>query len=260
MHYRIIGRSNLGLDLIGNLLPNEKLLDDNSTEETDILIYTPGGHIGMTRKELYDLNFNNLNIYRKTYLPKRVYAFSSNAVIEPWRTDYAMIKALLEMHAYYHLDLTIFRVGSLYGRHFPERCFPYKVLRNRPASLPTNPITPTPTEWLAKEVLKIIREKKQGVFQIKPFGQTTPHAWAAKELGVITEIGMMDSYRPYIPMPELNPNAPHWLDLWKKYSNIRDGKFLNAVTENSTSSESDLKQSGLSPQVLSQEKGESTDV
>lgn len=71
---------------------------------------------------------------------------------------YAMSKSAMERAMLSRQHVRCIRVGSLYGTHAPMKCLPGKVMRamvqhrlNRGA---TNEITPTPTAWLADELIK----------------------------------------------------------------------------------------------------------
>lgn len=74
------------------------------------------------------------------------------------RSLYAYTKAWMEqvVRGSRRGNTTIFRVGSLYGNHIPEKTFPGKLKVNFPTpclvELPINMVCPTPTHWIAEVI------------------------------------------------------------------------------------------------------------
>lgn len=81
-----------------------------------------------------------------------------NNDIGGWYSDYALTKHMMELTMQKRENVRCFRVGSLYGNHYPLKCLPGKILSasregrlNRAAF---NKITPTPTQWLAESLVQ----------------------------------------------------------------------------------------------------------
>lgn len=98
----------------------------------------------------------------------------------------------------------IFRVGSLYGTHLPGRTFPGKIvpklMRLDPLILPQNHVSPTPTEWLAEQLLwrfdpatKLQVISPSGSFSVYDWGVMVSDSLARGNI----KKGILDESYPY---------------------------------------------------------------
>jgi hypothetical protein len=119
----------------------------------------------------------------------------------------------------------IYRIGSLYGTHKPQKCFPYKLKKNslkNEISLPANQITPTPTDWLAKIILDNLNDidyAKTTLYNVAPLDSTPVYGWGSLILECIIKHAGVDSSRPLISKIQCNLPVKEnvtWLDLWKE--------------------------------------------
>jgi len=87
------------------------------------------------------------------------YAMTS---VDHIRSLYALSKKHMEdmVHLSRRGNTRMYRVGSLYGNHKPVETFPGKVMSNarklnhgQRLNVPMNPCHPTPTDWLAKQLV-----------------------------------------------------------------------------------------------------------
>lgn len=129
----------------------------------------------------------------------------------------------------------VVRLGSLYGDGRPSRSFPGRLLAHntRPCTvpIPSNFVTPTPTEWLAETLIRRIDAIVGGAprcVHLAPSGSVSLPHWARLILGPKFDI----EERP--PSPDrpikvglgcsIGP-TPDWRDLWdrigKKNFNIK---------------------------------------
>lgn len=153
----------------------------------------------------------------------------------------------------------IYRVGSLYGSFKPESCFPYKLLKNVKAggkeviSLPTNCVSPTPTDWLAEQILSTALcptcegsgvqprpnisglthicptcngSQALGVKYVHPKGCCSVAEWGRRVLGDLCRVldGDLDLERPVVCSHDQRYESSDvsWLELWKKYGVVKD--------------------------------------
>ena len=132
----------------------------------------------------------------------------------------------------------IYRIGSLYGTHKPENCFPYKLkknsLKNTP-TLPLNYITPTPADWVATTLLDNLEElpPETSIFNVAPQENCTVQYWGWRILGKHLSHPDNNSLDPSRPaQSNIGCNLPvtdsfSWLDLWlkreRKWKEILDG-------------------------------------
>lgn len=145
--------------------------------------------------------------------PRSLYAF----------TKIWMEQAILMMN---RPKTAIFRVGSLYGSHFPERCFPGKLRKNYPnpseVSLPQNWVTPTPTWWVAETICNHLvgsfNSSSALIHNIAPSGGCTIARWGMHVLGkdyTIKSNGF-DKNRPSMSKlgSSFDKPAIEWEELW----------------------------------------------
>lgn len=158
------------------------------------------------------------------YFPDQEQAFDP----EP-KTFYALSKLWME-HAAQMLErpnLSVFRICSLYGQHYPEKTFPGKLLArySRPGSfsLPENEVCPTPTWWIAQTLVSeldvaFIDEPK--IYHLAPSGSTTTLEWGRRIMGPEYEISSsgLDPLRPFKSgLRSSFEIAPiNWLHLWEQ--------------------------------------------
>lgn len=229
----IIGYGNLGYDLVElckaggfphALTSRAKSYYSENYEpkKPAMIINTIGGHIETDTTVLWDSNIKvNQNLSRQ-YSGSVVVALSSNAALEPWRSQYGATKKALEECAGASANLYVMRVSTLYGSHKTERNFPTRLRRNHPRpsklSLPSNPIQPTPTRWLAQKILQCeFLNTGEHVHDIAPKGVTSPADWARKFLPntyVIIDAGP-EPTRPNFRL--LKGTGPSWSELWSEH-------------------------------------------
>lgn len=149
------------------------------------------------------------------------------------RSLYALSKQMMEkaLHMSGRKNYRIYRVGSLYGSHKPEECFPGKLMKRfreaQPIELPKNSCRPTPTKWLAQEVLDHQRETVPKFmipeWTIAPQGKTTVHEWGSlilKDCDI--PVKPFDTERP-CALPRgnrfgwMDDKLPDWRVLWDVY-------------------------------------------
>lgn len=109
------------------------------------------------------------------------------------KSIYACMKIAMEQAIYAHKRplTTIFRVGSLYGGHYPERTFPGKLQKNHPnfgeVTLPMNWVTPTPTWWVAETIVHnlhgLFHTRGPLTHHVAPVGGCTLSQWGRLVLG-----------------------------------------------------------------------------
>lgn len=229
----VFGNGNLGRDIILELdrirMPwcirsnsrDEKhpLFDD--TKKPSLIINTVGGCPRMNFSELWEKNveWNKAIAIQNPNTP--LLAFSSNATLEAWRTPYSASKIALEKLAESSHNLFVARVGTLYGKHLPLRTFPGKLKNNYPnpckLTLPNNPIQPTPTSWLAWQIIMKIEAFMEGpkVLDMAPSGKTTFFDWGKSILGddyEITSHGLDEKYNNYRLLSSKGNTS--WERLW----------------------------------------------
>lgn len=87
--------------------------------------------------------------------------------------------------------IAVFRVGSLYGNHLPEKTFPGRLKAKYPApcelNLPDNIVVPTPTWWIAQKIVENLdlcfdRDKLR-MHHVAPMGNVTTRGWGQLILG-----------------------------------------------------------------------------
>lgn len=187
-----------------------------------------------------------MDVARMTYKDIKIAAFSSDYVVDPDRpsdpyafdmnpkTLYAQTKLWMEegLGGLRRPNLTVFRVGSLYGNYFPKKTFPGKLRLNFPKpcelSLPDNVVCPTPTWWVAQTIVENLRTAFDSHFRVHhvaPAGGCTTLEWGQLILGPNYKIGSkgIDLLRPARSALECTlENVPPdtWLDLWAKHNNV----------------------------------------
>ena len=158
-----------------------------------------------------------------------LHVFSSDYTSEPLKSLYAYSKYSMEklLQILDRPKTNIYRVGSLYGQHKAAQTFPHKLLKNYPKPcdvvVPENEVVPTPTDWIAKEVLSNVRTKKTQYYNVLPSGITNIVEWAKLILGPeynVYSSGMDDSRPSTVPFSyDLTDKKPEdWKVLWQNRS------------------------------------------
>jgi hypothetical protein len=180
-------------------------------------------------------------------LPKAsITAFSSDYALEG-NSLYALSKKWLEDVANFYSDasrLRVVRVGSLYGVHKPQNCFPGKLFlaleRGKSFKFPSNAVVPTPTEWVADVLTDKFEHKHVPVVldlapSIRP--TCTVYDWGKLVLtgeDVEIEQGPEDLERPDVSCLgndfQLWGCRPNWLELWNKYGDVPWKKLVAMKT------------------------------
>lgn len=126
-------------------------------------------------------------------------------------------------------NTAIVRVGTLYGHHFPERCFPGKLKLNYPRPgevfLPQNLVTPTPTWWAARMLVqnagKLFSDQGTLVHHLAPIGNIPVVNWGRKILGQGYEVFSkgFDASRPHYSNLGCSLGKPNttWEKLWEQH-------------------------------------------
>lgn len=119
--------------------------------------------------------------------------------------------------------LRVYRVGSLYGVHKPWETFPGKIYASHlkgQVRVNRNPCRPTPTAWLAKELLEDLNNRQHPwTIQMAPGVVTDHYEWSKAILpGEILEESKPDHERP-LRLEEVGygDNRPTWDRLWSEY-------------------------------------------
>lgn len=127
-------------------------------------------------------------------LPAHVHLglFSSDYVTdEKVRSLYACTKIFMEqaLQVINRPNTSVFRVGSLYGHHYPLKGLPGKLKLRYPnpqiVKLPQNWITPTPTWWVAEILMEHPEafSDRLTIHSIAPGGGCTVMRWGQSILG-----------------------------------------------------------------------------
>lgn len=122
-------------------------------------------------------------------------------------------------------NVSVFRVSSLYGVHFPLKTFPGKLLERYPnpceVALPQNVISPTSTEWIAEAIIGSLPILFSAVgpmfYNCAANGGTTVMNFGRKVLGdgYILQSKGMDWERPaYSSIGCSFMLAPTWEQMW----------------------------------------------
>lgn len=152
------------------------------------------------------------------------------------RSVYAAMKIGMEkaIYATKRPLTTIFRVGSLYGGHFPERTFPGKVAARHPnpgeVTLPQNWVTPTPSWWVAEKLAEqaknvqgdlLFQTRGPLTHHIAPAGGCTVLQWARAILGdryTFKSRGFDDSRPAFSNLGLSFSSDPRtWQELWAEH-------------------------------------------
>ena len=260
MRHAVLGNGNLGNAIAKEVLKNNKNEFKLFSTTTgwkyprdgiqDILDYMPD-HVWVTvgagsveqAKDQYDL-FADLHIRLPMQLAQNL---KENVVLHLFSTDYcctptpqslyALSKkhmeesiALLNLTGYMLNKVNVYRVGSLYGTHKPQKCFPYKLKKNfslgKEIELPENCISPTPVDWLAEHLLYLNENScvtscsNPAVFEVRlicPSGCTTVKNWGELILGTEVKSKYLDISRPTKCFHGNCDNSlPSWLELWEE--------------------------------------------
>ena len=256
LRHAVIGAGNLGLD-IATLLRQQSYEVEVFSKVSQfkypcsietLLDYRPdhvwvavgAGSIGEAQKNyapFADLHIR-LVIELAQKLPPNVtlHTFSTDFLLDgPPKSLYALSKLHMEetLKMMNRPNTFIYRVGYLYGSWKPQKCFPYELKRRNPRpttlTIPSNRVVPTPTDWVAKQLVHWLSDsgcEAPTILNIFPNGTVPRYEWAQKILGDRYTIaaGDLDATRPDHNDSlgcdlALAKNTPSWEDLWNEHSN-----------------------------------------
>lgn len=258
MKHVIIGNGNLGNSIATELLKRNNTIQENNTikifsasngwkypsslnpiyDEVPDHIWVTVGAGSVEQAKANYLPFIDLHIKLPVELAQNInemtylHVFSTDYVIDKRLDNWPMNKSLYalskdcmeEALQFINRPRTrIYRIGSLYGTYKPNKCFPYKLkknsLKNEP-TLPINFVTPTPTDWIASNLINNLPFIKNDmeVFNVAPEGCVSVVEWGSIILNRKLNDSGIDSSRPC--NSEIGCDLPHqikntWLDLWK---------------------------------------------
>lgn len=112
---------------------------------------------------------------------------------------------------------SVIRIGSLYGS-CTKPSFVTRALERRPNRLPSNLVTPTPVDWLARSLIEAQKSGALagGVFHAAPEGNVSVKDWGML-LGLDLEDDMwFDEERPRVSSlgNTIGVSKRHWKELW----------------------------------------------
>lgn len=157
---------------------------------------------------------------------------------------------------------TVFRVGSLYGGHFPERGLPGKLRNSFPEpcelELPNNWVCPTPTWWIAKHLVdgylkpnSMFNSRAPMRHHIAPIGGLTVHQWGKLILGDKYTVHCRggDPKRPSFSGLGLSFGSDEstWEQLWKEHNRMfpQPNQLHEMIIPSSSSNALDLFDHGI---------------
>lgn len=169
MKHLVLGNGNLGIDLALSLdrhgyavdFPQDKHHPASfKNDHHDVVWCAAGaGGPGGSAQAHFETHLM-LPVALAEFAPKLI-LFSTaylNRDPEGVFSDYSMSKSFMERAMAQRENVRCLRVGSLYGVHRPLRTFPGKILELESKGLlrksAQNVVTPTPTEWLADELVE----------------------------------------------------------------------------------------------------------
>lgn len=221
MRHYVIGRGNLGLDLVqvlGEAGHDVRLLTASSGfdwktqkekfQDADYVWIAAGfGSVESVKKNLAGAlethcvmpveiakalpDYTKLICFSSDYCADESAPWSPGSTTKYPRSLYAVTKISMELalRSLGRKNTFVVRVGSLYGEHFPSKTFPGRLLERYPnptkLTLPMNRTTPTPTRWIA-DVLNRNLVKFMGdfrVFHCAPVGMVSVWQWGQIVLG-----------------------------------------------------------------------------
>lgn len=175
------------------------------------------------------------------HLPEkaRLILFSTDYCSEPGFMDrslYSLSKRMMEhsMILSKRENVRVYRIGSLYGSHRPDRTLPGKLARrleidHRVIELPVNRCRPTSTQWLA-EKLVAHQEEHMGhlITTAAPMGVTTVLDWAKEmfpDRANQFQSRGIDESRPVILesgslFGRVTPDGEDWRSVWRRYKTV----------------------------------------
>lgn len=229
---------------------------------TVIWLTVGAGSVGECKKDFVraiDLHIRLVAELRNKFADIPIICFSTDFVASeeyPWASDkrvktprslYALSKLWLEDYAKMVEKVWVIRVGSLYGEWKPKTCFPGKLVQNartlirgetesddespKQIQLPVNKIGPTPTAWLAQQLIEkfdLIIDNKQKIHHLGPIDNITVSDWGKlildqANINLPIVDGDIDEDRP--PEGKLGSSLHHWTqkppgwkELWDQYA------------------------------------------
>lgn len=138
-------------------------------------------------------------------------------------SHYALTKKTMETMAIKYHNVTIYRVGSLYGTHFPTKTFPGKIvsklLNNESLTFPVNIVAPTPTAWLAEQLVNNLNPNAR-LLNLCPSGFVSIYDWAkliAKQLNKEVKCNLFDDPNYPGDCTDWLSDKDSWESLWETH-------------------------------------------
>ncbi len=270
MRHAVLGAGNLGIDIATEIAKHSEnsfqlfskkhgfkypcSLDSVLDYMPDHVWVTVGaGSVGEANKNyvpFVDLHIR-LVMELAQQLPERteLHVFSTDYIADENKIQslYALSKLHMEKSLYMlgRSNVHIYRVSNLYGLWKPQNCFPYKLKKRHPSpctvTVPSNSLTPTPTDWLASVLVTRLMQRKSKMpddvkmltasYNAAPFGRMTIKEWASYILDSRYEIieGEEDKERPLLGggigcdfkgLGELDKTEHLWVDRRSKWETI----------------------------------------
>lgn len=248
MKHLVMGQTgNLGVDLQLELkaqghqafnkftakLEHPVLINIIKHQEPDVIWLPIGsGSIGGDFKKQLDASLTMLMDLEKVCPKAKIITFSTSFIADPSdptnpkkqgqpKSLYALSKKMMEDYILVsnNPNLKCIRVTNLYGKHYPEKCFPYKIANDPNVKiLATNEVVPTPTNELAKKLVenfdKIINSDYP-ILHAAPKGSCSIAAWG-RLIKPEIEYGSLDPLRPPTCAIGSFFEWENWQTLWEK--------------------------------------------
>lgn len=259
MKHIIIGNGNLGVDIGISLIANRQLSDEdivfiNSRSGFDPLRDIPrlckediecvwlaqgGMSVGDCKRD-YDKAYQTFvhmpSLWLMNAPPQvKLVFFSSDYAYEPNLSKYAELKATMDIMVAdtNRGNTALIQVCSLYGEHYPERSFPGRIINacinQKEISLPMNKTTPTPTDFVAENLVrqfpKLFDDQQTLKLNMAPKGSISSYGWGQLILQDFRKVVPKDydEERPKISHLD-NSECPYtWHHLWNQRSHWFDG-------------------------------------
>lgn len=185
-------------------------------------------HIGLPLSIIKALPEARVGLFSTDYAADETDMSNANKLTRHPKSIYALSKMCMEnsVKLLNRPNVSVFRVSSLYGRHFPERTFPGKILQRFTTpcevTLPQNFISPTSTAWIAEAIMSSLPMLFSPVMPLfhncSATGGTTVMNFGRKILGdkfTFNSKGM-DWERPAYSNIECSfTQGPNWEKMWE---------------------------------------------
>lgn len=166
--------------------------------------------------------------------PINLILFTSDYAYEPNLSKYAELKALMDMKVSEknRPNTCLVQVCSLYGRIYPEKCFPGRIItaakEQETIALPLNKVSPTPCDYVAENLVrsfpKIFDHSQSMRLNMAPKGSISTFGWGQLILQNHRNVvpSGYDNERPRISHLD-NYACPYtWIQLWNQRSSWFD--------------------------------------